>query len=243
MNMRRGAEFESPVSGLKQILEEWHKIFPYKYEIVGENPKAIILGEEHNIDEIVSSQASLITAVKPEIVLYEPLHAWQYNPQTKVLELIPGRKIERDADYWFEGGYSSAPKPLLKDAPDQLKQAASDNNSWIIGCDLTYAEVNEIERHIAQTNPDKYRFEGRLIKKSNPKEIINYYSPEINPFRDKLMAEMILKYQKQSSRPLIAILGWKHAARIKKTTVLEQAGLEYAVVRQDKKPSDIKKQL
>lgn len=238
MRERRGAEF-GPVSEVQQTLEQWHKEFPYAYQIIGRNPRNILVGEDHYIDGIPEAQGQLIAMARPEYILYEPLRGWQYNPKTKVLELIPHRKVVSPYDYIFD--QEKGPQPSLHEIPIWLREVADKNASWVIGCDLTMAEFQDLGSQIAEQKPDKYRFEDRLIRKKAPNETINTFSPEISPHRSKFMGEMIQQYQTKTTRPIISILGYKHVSRIKQSGVLEAAGIDYATIEETKNLSELKK--
>jgi len=199
---------------IRESLDSWNDC-GYKIEYFGEDLKAIILGEIHEVREIIRKQLKLIAQIKPDFVLHEFGAAWVYDPKNKQFKPQIGRQFNivdrlRGPDS-FPGGLISL----------------SHNYGFkIVGCDLSDGELTNAEKRFALQNPQKYK----LIKRDPVG--LTPQSDELIPYRDLKMAELITAYQNKSTKPVITVLGNAHARNIHNGKLIQGKGFGYAYVDQ-----------
>lgn len=198
----------------------------FDIEFHGENIALILAGEEHHNPQDIKLQSALIEAVKPEFVLHEFLSGWIYNPNTKEVRLQDNRRAYTDPDE-ENLGLESVDKPVL--------DAAKKVGATIVGCDITFFELDMLERKIARENPDKYEYFHGLLSRSNPNEIITTAHSLIMPYRDKQIKDTTFHYLTLTRKPLIVIVGGAHADNLSQGNMLDGKGFDYVKIRRKKK--------
>lgn len=197
---------------IKWLLSEQKKymkgeLITYEFASV---PFAIILGETHSDADERVLENNIIAKFMPEYILVEPeTGAWIFDPNKNQARL-------RDDE------------PL--DCPEDLERMqtflneTTDFKSWsikykipLVSCDLCSNEKKTLNR-IYDVLPQK-------IRESNILDII------INRQREEKMGEIISKYAKKSSMPIIVILGHKHASPTSRIhAILKQEGVGYLIL-------------
>lgn len=210
---------------LKKRNDQWYKIETYLEDI-----KVILLWEYHGREDIHIKQQELITILKPDIILHEFLAGWIYNSQKKKFEQQDFRKR---TDFDMDKSMVEISKKIL--------HAAELNGSKIIGCDTTMAELEEAMRDLTKRFPKKYKYDSDMnyvYNKRNREDCLTPLSKDVVPYRDKRMIADIIKYEKQTEKPMVVILGQHHTDNIHKAGALKEKWFWYAYVAQI--PEDMK---
>lgn len=198
----------------------------FDIEFHGQNIALILAGEEHHNPLDVKLQSALIEAVKPEFVLHEFLSGWIYDPNTNEVRLQENRRAYTDPEQ-ENLGLKSVDKPVL--------EAAKKVGATIVGCDITFFELDMLERKIAKENPDRYEYFYALLSRSNPDEIITPAHSLIMPYRDEQIKDTIFHYLSLTRKPLIVIVGGAHADNLSQGNMLDGKGFDYVKIRRKKK--------
>lgn len=201
----------------------------YSLEATGDQLSLIILGEDHWYAALQSRQAELIRIIKPDVVLYELLTGWSYDPLTGKMARQPGRKFGG----LFNGRFVKPPRRNLR---EDLAAFSNELGIPVVGCDLTTQECRDIFRVVMRYSPGKYEydsdFRGMIISKDEPFELkAVQVIPEMMPLRNQKMADMAIS-QVQQGKLTVAVLGAKHGVDIHGGGLLLNYGFNYCFVNQ-----------
>ncbi len=207
-------------------IEKWNSD-GYKVETYGPDVSVVVLGEYHYDKDMKAKQVELIKAIKPEFVLYEGLSGFVYDPTKKSLERQEGR-LFMDG---YDGEHFKSPKEM--EFINVITSSADEVGCNVVGCDLTFAEQGQVGKELAKSNPDKYIFDEEfnvLQRRDNPNYTILGTDIEYIKARDNKMAEMIIEYQKKSQKPIVVIVGNRHASNIHDQKKLQEQGFGYVYI-------------
>ena len=123
--------------------------------------------------------------------------------------------------------------------PSPIIELSNRMGFYVFGCDLSMAELEEVERKLADLYPDRFRWEkiarniGALIERTTNRvaEITNQ-SDIIVPFRDKRMTDTIIEYRGKSEKPVVVIMGSHHGNNIVREKMLHDKGFDFVYVDQ-----------
>lgn len=198
----------------------------FDIEFHGQNIALILAGEEHHNPLDIKLQTTLIEGVQPEFVLHEFLSGWIYDPNTKEVRLQDNRRAYSDLDE-ENLGLESVDKPVL--------EAAKKVGAMIVGCDITFFELDMLERKIAKENPDSYEYSEGLLSRSNRDEIITPAHSLIMPYRDRRIRDTIFDYLALTIKPIIAIVGGAHSDNLSQGNMLYGKGFDYVKIGRKKR--------
>lgn len=198
----------------------------FDIEFHGQNIALILAGEEHHNLLDIKLQTTLIEGVQPEFVLHEFLSGWIYNPNTKEVRLQENRRAYPDLEQENLG---------LKSVDKLVLEAAKKVGAMIVGCDITFFELDMLERKIAKENPDSYEYSEGLLSRSNPDEIITPAHSLIMPYRDRRIRDTIFDYLALTRNPLIAIVGGAHSDNLTQGNMLNGKGFDYVKIGRKKR--------
>ena len=188
--------------------------------IVGRRLRCIVLGETHDVEQQIFRQLSLIEAIRPKFVLHEFGAAWTYCPPAG-MSLQINRPIEE--------GYDTNTRQRF---PEPLRAQAEQLGHSLVGIDMTQRETENAYRRLALARPDEYSWSPllSLTKKKYPEYKFTIVDPLTMELRDDHMIESIKEWERKSDRPLVIVVGSKHAQNFHERGLLRARGLTYAVI-------------
>ena len=220
----------SPETIAPNSLRTWND-HGYSIESYGQSPTVVVLGEEHTGKDQHQKQLELIEIIKPEYVLHELANGAVYDPKVGAWSRQRGRKFN----------FNDLPPVESVEVPTEYTIAADKVGFKIVGCELTLAEMADVEKRLAQQHPETFEYDefemeeeqtGILTKLDDPDWMNTGQEDEIIPYRDEFMAKMIEKYQALSLKPVIAVMGARHGDNIHKGGLLKEKGFGYVYVNQ-----------
>lgn len=204
------------------IIKKWNDA-QYEIKSRGDDPNVIILGESHHEQSMIQKQLELIELIKPKYVLHEYAGGFVYDPKIQELKL-QSRRL-----------YDNVDKALLESSglENELRELADKLKFQIIGCDLTTAEL---DKKLVEQFPQKYVYDddGLVVSVEDPDLTPSHFSPDAEMLRDAKIVEMISTYEKKSKKPLVVIIGNRHAHNIHDKRLLQKDDkVNYKYVNQD----------
>jgi hypothetical protein len=223
-------ELNAELTACFDWLNKWNEP-GYRVESYGNSPSVYLLGEAHSARDQHQKQLELIAMIRPEYVLHELAYGTIYDPKIGKVQIQRGRKFN----------LYDLPPEEIEELPSEYPATANKVGFKIVGCDLTFAEMDEVEKKLAQQQPEMFEYDefiwngmkdGRLIKRDDPDWMNTRVEDEIIPFRDEFMVTMIQKYQALSLTPIVAVMGAHHGNNIHGKGLLKDKGFGYIYVDQ-----------
>ncbi len=181
----------------------------------GNETRTVIIGEQHQIplpshNEQQSQQIKLMESIKPGKLLHEGFTCFEYQGKTGEFGASRTAPIsEGEVDAWLEylkGNYPDS--PVVKFQP--LLDLANKISLHIIGCDLTFAEVEDI---VLNNNP--YRNKILDLTRNNQVLLLSVLSLGCVKPRADHMFTTISQHQGTPEKPSMAIIGIEHALDVR----------------------------
>ena len=196
----------------KKVIREWCISNGCGYHFYGDEPLIIILGEGYAKFQHHEEQEEIIEQAKPDYLLHEFLGARRYDPGVKRHTFLEGVPVNCIDDFELSDKSLSEDKHVM---------AWAEKYGFIaIGIDLSYAELDIVEKEIHRKYPEY------ICTTESPIEVI---------YRERRMGNRIVEYQPKITKPLVVVMEAHHIRPLSQIhRILKRESITYVCINQDR---------